>query len=65
MYLGDAERDVLAAGAAGMRSLVATYGYIAAEENWRAWGGDGAIATPGELLGWVQRDLLERNGTVA
>ena len=27
-------------------SLVATYGYLAAGEDWRAWGGDGAIASP-------------------
>jgi phosphoglycolate phosphatase len=55
VYVGDAERDVQAARAAGMPSLVATYGYLAEGENWRAWGGDGAIATPADLLGWVGR----------
>ncbi len=44
-----------AARAADMRSLVATYGYIAEGEDWRAWGGDGAISSPAELLGWVAR----------
>ena len=53
IYVGDAERDVQAARAAGMRSVVATYGYLADGENWRAWRGDGAIASPGELLGWL------------
>jgi 2-phosphoglycolate phosphatase len=55
LYVGDAERDVQAARAAGMPSLVATYGYLAEGENWRAWGGDGAIAAPADLLGWVGR----------
>lgn len=55
IYVGDAERDVQAARAAGMPSLVATYGYLADGENWRAWGGDGAIAAPADLLGWVAR----------
>jgi hypothetical protein len=43
-----------------MQSVVATYGYLAEGENWRAWRGDGAIASPGELLGW-----LEHGGTQA
>jgi len=55
LYVGDAERDVQAARAAGMPSLVATYGYLADGENWRAWGGDGAIAAPADLLDWVAR----------
>jgi N-acetyl-D-muramate 6-phosphate phosphatase len=63
LYVGDAERDVQAARAAGMRSLVATYGYLAEGENWRAWGGDGAIAAPGELLGWLEPGSFERGGT--
>jgi phosphoglycolate phosphatase len=54
IYVGDAERDVQAARAAGMRSVVATYGYLAENEDWRAWGGDGAIAAPRELPGWLE-----------
>ncbi len=55
LYVGDAERDVQAARAAGMPALVATYGYLAEGENWRAWGGEGSIAAPAELLGWIGR----------
>lgn len=54
VYVGDAERDIEAARAAGMRSLVATYGYLAEGEDWRAWGGDGAVAEPRELIGWIE-----------
>ena len=55
VYVGDAERDVQAAHAAGMRALVAVYGYLRAGEDWRAWGGDGFIERPGDLLAWLDR----------
>jgi phosphoglycolate phosphatase len=54
VYVGDAERDVQAARAAGMRSLVAVYGYLAEDEDYRAWGGDGAIGEPGEIMSWLE-----------
>jgi phosphoglycolate phosphatase len=56
IYVGDAERDVQAAHAAGMRALVALYGYLGADEDWAAWGGDGAIERPADLLGWLDRE---------
>ena len=55
IYVGDAERDVQAAHAAGMPALVATYGYLGDDEDWRAWGGDGSVAQPLDLLGWLDR----------
>jgi phosphoglycolate phosphatase len=54
LYLGDAERDIQAAHAAGMPALVATYGYIQPDEDWRAWGGDGFIRQPSDLLAWLE-----------
>jgi N-acetyl-D-muramate 6-phosphate phosphatase len=56
VYVGDAERDVQAAHAAGMRALVAIYGYLRADEDWRAWGGDGSIERPADLLDWLDRE---------
>jgi 2-phosphoglycolate phosphatase len=56
VYVGDAQRDVQAAHAAGMRALVAVYGYLRADEDWAAWGGDGSIARPADLLGWLDRE---------
>jgi len=53
IYVGDAQRDVQAAHAAGMPALVATYGYLRADEDWRAWAGDGALVQPADLLGWL------------
>ena len=55
VYLGDAERDIQAAHAAGMAGLVAAYGYLQPGEDWGAWGGDGVIGSPDELLPWLDR----------
>jgi phosphoglycolate phosphatase len=55
VYVGDAARDIEAAHAAGMPGLVATYGYLEPDEDWRAWGGDGSITKPLDLLDWLER----------
>ncbi len=55
IYVGDAERDVQAAHAAGMPALVAAYGYLEPEENWRAWGGEAGLMEPLDLLPWLER----------
>ena len=56
VYVGDAQRDVQAARAAGMRALIAVYGYLRADEDWSAWGADGSIERPAELLDWLDRE---------
>jgi 2-phosphoglycolate phosphatase len=53
IYVGDAERDVQAAHAAGMPALVANYGYIDAHENTATWGADAYLGEPLELLTWL------------
>ena len=53
LYIGDAERDVEAAVAARMPVLIATYGYIAPDEDPLAWGGIGHVAAPQEILAWL------------
>jgi phosphoglycolate phosphatase len=53
IYVGDAERDIIAARAAGMRSLVARFGYIGPSEDVHAWSADGYIDSPGDVLNWV------------
>ena len=49
VYVGDDERDIQAAHAAGMRGVVAAYGYIGADADPRRWGAEFSIATPSEL----------------
>lgn len=53
VYVGDAERDVRAALAAGMLCLVAAYGYIEPHEQPDTWPADGWLAEPRDLLDWL------------
>ena len=46
MYVGDAERDIIAARAAGMKSFVALYGYIPGSEQPRSWPANGWLESP-------------------
>ena len=48
-YVGDAERDIQAGRAAGMRTVVACYGYLGKHDSPDAWGAEMMIDTPGEL----------------
>jgi phosphoglycolate phosphatase len=57
IYIGDAERDVLAAQAAGMQVFVALFGYIPVNEQPRAWPASGWLDTPqamATLLGSIR-----------
>lgn len=56
LYVGDAQRDVEAATAAGMPTVVALYGYIAEEDRPREWGALGYIDQPLDLLGYLDPD---------
>jgi len=53
VYVGDAERDVQAAHAAGMAALVANYGYLLADEEPAAWGAEGYMDQASDLLRWL------------
>lgn len=50
LYLGDAARDIEAGNAAGMRTVVAQYGYLDAADQPQAWGAQAMISHPLELL---------------
>lgn len=53
LYVGDAQRDMDAAAAAGMPALVALYGYLGAEDRPDEWGAIGHIESPAGLLDWL------------
>ena len=53
LYVGDAERDITAARAAGMPAVVALYGYLGDGDLPHAWGSDGCIEQPLDLLTWI------------
>lgn len=50
MYVGDARRDIEAGNNAGMKTLIASYGYIAENEDTDSWGADALINKPEEIL---------------
>jgi len=49
VYVGDDERDIVAARAAGMSSVVALWGYRLSEDDPIAWNGDVLVDAPGVL----------------
>lgn len=54
VYVGDAERDIHAGRAAGMRTLVALFGYIDTQlDEPDSWGADAMLRNPGEILDWL------------
>jgi N-acetyl-D-muramate 6-phosphate phosphatase len=53
VYVGDAERDMQAAQAAGMYAVVAGYGYLGDDDKADAWFAHGWLDTPLELLDWL------------
>jgi len=53
VYVGDAERDVQAGRAAGMRTVVAGFGYIGPGEDPASWHPDVVVASPPQLLDWL------------
>lgn len=53
IYLGDAQRDIEAGKAVGMKTGIASYGYISNTDRPEEWGADFSIATPLELLEYL------------
>lgn len=53
LYVGDAERDIQAGRAAGSRTLTALFGYLDATDDPSAWGADGMVETPIDILKWL------------
>lgn len=50
VYVGDDQRDIDAARAAGMRSIVALWGYRREDDDPATWGGDVLVDSAHELL---------------
>jgi len=57
VYVGDAERDVLAARAAGMRAVVACFGYIGPTDAPRQWPADAWVDAPREIVAYLEGSL--------
>ncbi len=53
IYVGDAERDIQAGRAAGMKTIVALFGYIAMTDKPEQWGADAMISHPMQLMAYL------------
>ncbi|MET0291985.1 MAG: phosphoglycolate phosphatase [Steroidobacteraceae bacterium] len=53
LYIGDAERDVVAAHAAHMPVVLASYGYLGPDDAPQSWGADAEIDSLRGLLQWL------------
>ena len=53
VYVGDARRDIEAGQNAGMKTIVAEYGYIGDGENTKDWLADYSIQRPSQLLNYL------------
>lgn len=53
LYIGDAERDIIAGNNAGMKTVIALYGYIGHDDKPDNWGADFCINDPLEILDWL------------
>ncbi|MDH5408679.1 MAG: HAD-IA family hydrolase [Gammaproteobacteria bacterium] len=54
LYIGDAERDIIAGQRAGMKTLVALFGYLGENDQPESWPADGMVSTPAEILDWLR-----------
>jgi 2-phosphoglycolate phosphatase len=57
VYVGDARRDIEAGIAAGMRTLVARWGYIEPDDAPESWRADAILDSPPALLGWLGPEM--------
>lgn len=53
MYIGDAHRDIEAGNNAGMKTLIAMYGYIKEQEDTTTWKADHSIDKPEDILKYL------------
>jgi phosphoglycolate phosphatase len=54
LYVGDDERDVQAARAAGMPAVVAGYGYLGQGNPPASWGADAVVESVEALHAWIR-----------
>lgn len=59
LFVGDADRDIEAGRRAGTKTLVALFGYLGPRDTPHTWGADGLVASPAEILAWVEHHNRE------
>ena len=64
LYVGDDERDVQAARAAGMPVVVAGYGYLGVGTPPSQWQADAVCNSPAEIEAWIGNGTPKRAGAL-
>lgn len=57
IYIGDAERDIVAGKAAGMATIAALFGYINSIEEALQWDADHYVKHPDEIWPWILKKI--------
>lgn len=60
LYVGDAKRDIQAARAAGMPSVIALYGYLDETDRPEEWGADATVDSPMDVLKLIPTNCVSR-----
>lgn len=53
LYIGDAERDIVAGKRAGMQTMVAGYGYLGEHDDPAQWQADSYVQQPQSIYPWI------------
>lgn len=53
VYLGDAQCDIEAGRRAGMKTLVALFGYLSNQDEPHTWGADAMVTHPMAVMDWI------------
>lgn len=59
-YVGDLETDIIAAKAAGMKSIGVTYGYHPPHTNFNQWHADLIAHSATEIINWMQNTAVKK-----
>lgn len=59
VYVGDNETDIIAAKAAGMKSIGVTFGYHAPKTDFATWNADLIVHSGQDILPWVSRLIAQ------
>lgn len=61
VYIGDAQRDIEAGNRAGMKTIVALFGYIGANDSPHDWQADVLLNSPAEIADWLAENFADES----
>jgi phosphoglycolate phosphatase len=61
VYIGDAQRDIEAGNRAGMKTIVALFGYIGADDVPHDWQADALLNSPRDIADWIAENCTDES----